>query len=150
LHNCVGVKSRLHCYFVSRACLGNGLPDDLLIAAHTFVALVASEAFRAEVLRALTRVQSCKALPAFDRLRAAGHGAMFDLITETLDPGELAQILDGGARNGIRDLHDRMPVMLDRGALKSWLGGDDPAVGRDIVEEVGRARIAEDEQPAIQ
>jgi putative SOS response-associated peptidase YedK len=41
-------------------------------------------------------------------------------------------ILTAAACAGIRDLHNRMPVMLAREGFEPWLSGSDPAIDPDI------------------
>jgi putative SOS response-associated peptidase YedK len=45
-------------------------------------------------------------------------------------------ILTMAAADGIHDLHDRMPVMLDPSGFSDWLNGGEPVVRPGIVSEV--------------
>ncbi len=45
-------------------------------------------------------------------------------------------ILTTEAGGAIRELHDRMPVMLDTGGIEGWLGGGEPVVNSEIAGAV--------------
>jgi putative SOS response-associated peptidase YedK len=72
------------------------------------------------------------------RSRQDGQPLAFAGLWERWGPEGLLSctILTTDAAGVIRELHDRMPVMLDKRGIEGWIGGGEPAVSRETVDAV--------------